>query len=388
MANYRGVRPPRCAVLSYIRVELYYLKMRIIGHLDMDAFFAAVEERDNPRFKDKPLVVGADPQDGKGRGVVSTANYKAREYGIRSAMPITQAWRLAKEAEAKGKPPAIFLGVSGGKYSEVSSRIVSIVRRHVPVIEEASIDEMYLDLSFTKTHEAARKLALKIKAEIWREEKLTASVGIGPNKLVAKIASDREKPDGLTVVEKKDIEEFLELLPLRAIPSIGPKTEIQLRARGYLTVKDAKKLSKAQLVQMFHSWGGDLYEKLRGQNDSPLETNWIPKSIGEQETFAEDTIDAVQISAKVKELAEEVFERFSASQFKSWRTVVLTVRFADFETKSRAKTLALPERTVAELAFAAATILMPFLDARENPRRKKIRLLGVRIEKLSNGRMR
>ncbi|HEB14003.1 MAG TPA: hypothetical protein ENI09_01150, partial [candidate division WWE3 bacterium] len=165
--------------------------MRIIAHLDMDAFFAAVEERDNPHFAGLPIVVGADPENGRGRGVVSTANYKAREFGIRSATPISTAWKMAKAAKEKGEPETIFLPVSMNRYKEVSGRIIKLVRNLVPAVEQVSVDEAYLDLnSSTKVRNSknprgeALKICQKIKKKIQKEEGLTASIGIGPNKLV------------------------------------------------------------------------------------------------------------------------------------------------------------------------------------------------------------
>jgi DNA polymerase IV (DinB-like DNA polymerase) len=199
--------------------------MRLIGHLDMDAFFAAIEERDEPKLKGRPLVVGADPAGGQGRGVVSTANYPARQYGIHSAMPISRAWKLSEAARRRGLPPAAFVRVSHRKYSEVSRRLMEILRRHAPLVEEASVDEAYFDLSFAGSVDAAVTICRKIKEEIQAREQLTGSIGLGPNKLVAKIASDFRKPDGLTVVTAEQAEDFLAPLPVRKIPGIGPNSE-------------------------------------------------------------------------------------------------------------------------------------------------------------------
>ena len=174
--------------------------MRIIGHVDMDAFYAAVEARYNPDLRDKPVVVGADPKGGKGRGVVTAANYAARRYGIRSATPISRAWKLAEGARRRGEPETIFVRDNRKLYGEVSERIMALLARSADAFEEASIDEAYLDLSSLASFEAATEHARSLKAEIGRQEGLTCSVGLGPNKLVAKIASDTTKPDGLTVV--------------------------------------------------------------------------------------------------------------------------------------------------------------------------------------------
>lgn len=355
---------------------------RIIAHLDMDAFFAAIEERDNPRFKGRPIVVGSDPEGGKGRGVVSTANYAARKYGIHSALPISAAWRLSEEAKKKGLPGAVFTGGHMGKYGAVSNEIMEIVREFAPLVEEASIDEAYIDLSFAKTFVRAEELCKKIKKEIKEREKLTCSVGLGPNKLIAKIASDMQKPDGLTIVLPKEAEGFMEPLTIRKIPGIGPKTEIMLNKLGIKTVRDLKTLSLSKTKELLGKWGEDLYRKARGESDSPVSNDYEAKSIGEQETFHEDRRDANFIVDRIKELSEDVIRRLKRSDFETYRAIGITVRFSDFETKTRARTLAEPASDSGTLSFEAFKLFLPFLDKRENPKHKAIRLIGVKIEKL------
>lgn len=349
----------------------------------MDAFFAAVEERDRPRLHGKPIVVGSDPEDGLGRGVVSTANYKAREYGIHSAMPIGKAWELSEKAKKSGNPPAIFIGGSHRRYSEISKKIFQIVSKHVQVFEQTSVDEGYLDLSFASSYEKAEALAKKIQKEIKLKEKLTCSIGIGPNKLIAKIASDIKKPAGLTVLSEEDIEKFIEPLVIRKIPGIGPKTEILLNKKGIRTVKDLKKLSAEEMKALLGKWGAILYAKARGQDDSPIAKYYVEaKSIGEQGTFNRDSSDFNFITDRVKTLSESVFNSFKKDGFKSFRTVVVTVRFSNFETKNRSHTLAEPANSQENLEFEALKLLYPFFDKRENPQKQAIRLIGVRIEKL------
>jgi len=356
--------------------------MRIIGHLDMDAFFAAIEERDHPELRGRPVVVGADPAGGQGRGVVSTANYPARVYGIHSAMPISQAWKLAEAARRRGRPATVFVRGSHRKYGEVSGRIMAVLHRYAPVVEEASIDEAYFDLSFTGAYDRAADLARRIKAAILAQERLTASIGIGPNKMVAKIASDFQKPDGLTVVTAAEAEDFLAPLAVRKIPGIGPKTEQSLARRGIKTVKDLKRFTPEELRERFGKWGPELYERIRGRHDSPLVTEWEPKSVGEQETFAQDTRDLEFIFSRLWELCRGVWQRFLADGFHTFRTVVVTVRFADFDTYTRSHTRGEPAASLRTLIFEAMKLLMPFLDKRENPKRKLVRLIGVRVEKL------
>lgn len=397
--------------------------MRIIAHLDMDAFFAAVEERDRPRLKGLPIVVGSDPQEGKGRGVVSTANYKAREYGIRSATPITKAWQMSQEAKKQGKPEAVFLPPNFKKYSQVSGQVIAIIHKYSSLVEEASIDEAYFDLSESplskrgvgglfplldkegnkgrsephpnpllgkereaadECYENAIEICKKIKKEILEKEKLTCSIGIGPNKLIAKIASDKQKPDGLTIVKPEEAEAFLETLPIRKIPGIGPKTEILLNSKGIKIVKDLKRFPQKEMGKFLGKWGTELYDKARGIDDSPLVEEWEAKSIGEQETFFKDILDSNFIFERLKFLADGVFNRLKQSGFRCFKTIVITVRFSDFKTQTRSHTLKEETDSLDILIFEAIKLLMPFLDKRENPKHKKIRLIGVRIEKLDH----
>lgn len=355
--------------------------MRIVGHLDMDAFFAAVEERDNPRLTGLPIVVGADPRGGKGRGVVSTANYKAREYGIHSALPISRAWRLSESARKQGNPPVTFLPVRMERYAEVSAHIMETLRRFVFLVEQASIDEAYFDLSSCESYALAEEVCRKIKHAIREEERLTASVGIGPNKLIAKIASGMHKPDGLTVVREEDGAAFLAPLPVRTIPGVGPKTESDFAKVGIKTVKDMRGLSRETLQGMFGKRGLELHEKIHGRDESPIEENYEAKSLGEQETFEQDTRDSQVLVERLRALCQDVMRRVAAEGFTHFRRVVITVRFADFETHSRSHTLPSPTGDPQVLEEQATALFMPFLDERDNPHGKSIRLIGVRVEK-------
>lgn len=356
--------------------------MRIVGHLDMDAFFAAIEERDNPSLCGLPVVVGADPRGGKGRGVVATANYKAREYGIHSALPISTAWRLSEAARKQRKPPVTFLPLRMERYTEVSAHVMDTLRRFIFLVEQASIDEAYFDLSSCESYSVAEEVSRKIKNAIREEEHLTASVGIGPNKLLAKIASGMSKPDGLTVVREEDAMEFLAPLPVRTIPGVGPKTEAELARIGVKMISDLRRFSHEELRAMFGKRGLDFYEKVRGKDEAPIEETYEAKSIGEQETFEQDTRDQQFLAERLTALCQDVVGRLAAEGFTHFRTVVLTVRFADFETKSRSHTLPVPANALNVLQLEAMNLLLPFLDHRENPHGKFVRLLGVRIEKL------
>jgi DNA polymerase IV (DinB-like DNA polymerase) len=348
----------------------------------MDAFYAAVEERHNPGLRERPVVVGADPKEGRGRGVVTAANYAARKYGIRSAMPISRAWRLAEAARRRSEPTAVFLPDNHALYREVSARIMTILAQHADAFEEASIDEAYLDLSSLRDLEAAVERTRTLKLEILTREGLTASVGLGPNKLVAKIASDFKKPDGLTLVRPEEVQGFLDPLPVRVIPGVGPKTDRFLRERGIRIVGDLRGVERPQLVTWFGRWGGELYDKARGISESPVSNEWEPKSVGEQETFQEDTLDAAFILDRARALAREVIQRLIREGFHGFRTVTVTVRLTHFQTFTRSHTVSAALATEEALYAEAVRLLLPFLDHRENPRLRKVRLIGVRVEKL------
>ena len=357
--------------------------MRIIAHVDMDAFYASVEARHKPELRDRPVVVGADPKEGRGRGVVEAASYAARRYGIRSAMPISRAWKLAEAARKKGEPAVAFVHGNRTLYVEVSGRVMAILAPGGDLFEEASIDEAYLDLSSLGTFEAAVERVQALKREVAEREGLTCSVGLGPNKLVAKIASDFKKPDGLTLVRPEDVQAFLDPMVIRVIPGIGPKTEAELHERGIRTVRDLRELERGRLAEWFGRWGEDLHAKARGLSDSPVSNEWEPKSVGEQETFEVNTLDADFILERVRALADEVFARVGRQGFRAFRTVTITVRFAHFRTLTRSRTT--PEEIASEDALSACAVelIRPFLDERENPRGTKIRLIGVRAEKLA-----
>lgn len=351
----------------------------------MDAFFASVEERYTPRFRGLPIAVGTEPKNGEGRGVVSTANYKAREYGIHSAMPIKEAWQISQEAKKQGKPEVIFLVPDFELYEKSSANVFRIIKKYSDSVEPASIDEFYYDLSFCKNYKKAQEICLRIKKEIKKEEKITCSIGIGPNKLIAKIAAGFKKPDGFFVVKENDAEKFLEPMLIRKIPGIGPKTEDVLNKLGVEFVSDLKKFSKEKMHFLLHKWGDDLYEKIRGIDNEPIIEDREVKSIGEQTTFEKDTLEALYVCDVLGRLCQDAFGRFLESGFDKFKTIAITVRFAGFETKTTAKTLEkeLGVKDLGKFQLEALKLLLPYLDKRKNPNLKKIRLIGVRIEKFS-----
>lgn len=354
--------------------------MRIVLHIDMDAFFASVEERDKPRLAGKPIVVGSDPAGGKGRGVVSTANYLARAYGIKSAMPISRAWDKSQQAKKEGKPEVVFMEPDIKRYDEASAIIFKYIGEQTDMFEQASIDECYGELR-DSSYEKATQLAVKIKKWVRDEQGLTCSVGIGPNKLIAKIAAGKQKPNGLTIVRDKEVQDFLDPLSVRDLMGVGPKTEAALNSLAILRIAELRKKSREFLVEHFGKHGAGMYDQARGVDESPLVSDREAKSVGEQITFDKDTLDAPTILATFKQMAISV-----AKQIKKegvfFKTIVIIVRFSDFNTKTRSHTLKTSSNEAKVLETEALQLLMPFLDSRENPKRKKIRLVGVRIENL------
>ncbi|HWP60136.1 MAG TPA: DNA polymerase IV [Candidatus Acidoferrales bacterium] len=361
--------------------------MRIVVHVDMDAFYAAVEERYNAALRGLPVVVGADPKGGSGRGVVTTANYMARKFGIHSALPISRAWRLAEAARRRGEPATVFIPTNFRLYGEVSARIMQILESAADAFEEASIDEAYLDLSSAGSFAAAEQRMRALKAEIREKEGLSCSVGIGPNKLIAKIASGHNKPDGLTLVTPEAAQAFLDPLPIRVIPGIGPKGEAFLHSQKIRTIGELRAVAEPKLQEWFGKWGQRLYQKCRGIDDEPVTSEWTRKSVGEQETFDQDTRSPAVVTERLYEMAERVVNRLQGKEFRGFRTITLTVRFADFETKNRSHTLKAgvtldSGHALQVVKQQALALLLPFFDAHENPRGKAIRLIGLRLEKL------
>lgn len=278
--------------------------------------------------------------------------------------------------------PAVFLTGTYHKYGETSARIMDILRSFVDILEPASIDEAYGDVSSTGSYKKARAIAEKIKKEILAKEKLTCSVGIGSNKLVAKIAAGSHKPNGLTVVTPTEAQDFLDPLAARELPGVGPKSAEVLTRHNIHTVKDLRSAGVEKLTEWFGKWGSDMYEKANGRDDSPVVEEYETKSIGEQETFEQDTRDANLLLGRLNAMCAEVTARARRGGFQ-WKTVSITVRFHDFQTQSRTHTMKNFSDSAKILELEAVRLFLPFLDARENPRKKSMRLLGVRVEHLA-----
>ena len=312
--------------------------MKRILHLDMDAFFAAVEERRNPDLRGKPVVIGGGG-DPSSRGVVSTASYEARKYGIHSAMPLRTAFRLC--------PQAIFLPVDYDEYVRASTRFKAVLHRFSPVMEDVGIDEAYLDLSGIDRPPA--EIAADIKRQIFDETQLSCSIGIAPNKLLAKIASDMQKPDGLTILAEKDVPVRIWPMPARKLLGVGPKTEAHLKRIGVETIGQIAALPLERLTEEFgRSWGHYLYEASRGLDDSPVMTHWEPRSMSREMTFESDVRDWQVIARTMADLTKDVVQALRRDGYRG-RTVTLKIRFSDFETHTRS--ISLKEVTDSEEAI-------------------------------------
>lgn len=347
-------------------------KNRIIFHIDMDHFFTAVEERDNPELKGRPVVVGADPREGKGRGVVSTANYEARKFGVRSGMPISRAWQLC--------PQGVYLPVNMRSYVTVSSEIMHILRGFADRFEQWGIDEAFLDVtSRVKDYTEAEVLARQIKKEILERVGLTCSIGISYNKLVAKIASDIQKPDGITVVHEKDAENFLSPLPVRKLLGVGKKTGHFLESKGIKTIGDLLRSDPTVLVEHLGVMGTALYLMAHGIDNSDVEERNKIQSIGRDTTFQEDTNDFDYVFQALDELSDGVHKDLLEQQM-YFKTVTIRVRYENFETHTHGKTLPFITDRLQDLKRTARELLQPYLRTD-----RKIRLIGVRASKLVSG---
>lgn len=300
----------------------------MILHIDMDAFYASVEEREKPELKGQPLIVGGRPE---GRGVVAAANYAARKFGVRSAMPSARAVRLC--------PDLTILSPRGDLYSQVSRQIREIFRRYTPLIEPLSLDEAFLDVSGSEMlYGATEAIGRRIKEEIKSELGLIASVGVAPNKFLAKLASDHEKPDGFTVINKDQVQMFLDPLPVGRIWGVGRSAERRLLQMGITTVKDMRKKTSELLEQEFGSIGNRLWQLSHGIDDRPVVTDSETKSISHETTFGADITNLETLESVALSLTEGVCFRLRDAGLMA-KTVNLKIRYHDFSTVNRSKTL-------------------------------------------------
>ncbi|HPA71631.1 MAG TPA: DNA polymerase IV [Spirochaetota bacterium] len=342
---------------------------RTIVHVDMDAFYAAVEQLDHPEYRGHPVVVGADPRGGSGRGVVSTASYEARVFGVHSALPISTAYRRC--------PQAVFIQPRMERYSELSDVIMEVLGSFSPLVEPLSIDEAFLDCTGTeRIFGPPEKLGAKIKSRIRERTGLTASVGIASCKSVAKIASDLQKPDGLTVCPFGREREFLAPLPVSRLWGAGKKTVEQLNSLGFHTVGDIANLSGAVMERRFGKWGLQLWHLANGVDQRPVSPDWTVKSISEETTYESDVADSAVIEETILDLSDRVARRARQGCAKG-RTITLKIRLEGFETFTRSRTL---DRAVSDMFSIRDTALELF--RRFDRAGKRVRLAGVKISNL------
>lgn len=343
------------------------LLIRKIIHFDMDAFYASVEVRDDPRLKGLPVVVGGSP---RSRGVVCSASYEARTFGVRSAMSCFQASKLC--------PDAVFIKPAFEKYTEASGIIREIFLQYTPLVEPLSLDEAYLDVTGNKHGLYAVQIARRLQKEIFAATRLTGSAGVAPNKLLAKIASDFRKPRGLTVVLPEQAQAFMETLPLRKIHGIGPATEARLAAAGFTRCSDIWPYTVGELTdrigERMAEW---LYARTRGLDERPVQPSRERKSVGRETTFATDSSDPAVLDDVLKNLAAEVARRLAARPLRG-RTITLKVKYPNFEQITRRRTLSFPTHE-ASVLLATARELMLETEAAE----RRVRLLGISVSGLS-----
>ncbi len=338
----------------------------------MDCFYAAVHMRDDPSLRGKPVIIGGRPES---RGVVAAASYEVRKYGVHSAMPSSRAKRLC--------PHAIFIPPDFRRYSRESEKIFAIYREITPLVQAVSIDEAYLDVTdHLGEAGSATAIAREVRRRVREERELTVSVGVGPNRLIAKIASDFHKPDGLTVVPPHRVQEFLAPLPVRRLNGVGPATEKVLVEMGIQTIADLRAREIEDLTDRF---GGKhsrlLWEFARGIDDRPVEIHSERKSLGTENTYAVDLADLAEMDGEIHRMSEEVSDALIKRGLTAC-TVTVKVRYADFTTVTRSRTFPVPLHDIASIAACARDLLR-----RTEAPRRPIRLLGVTASNLLHGKM-
>ncbi len=350
------------------------LWQRLIIHVDMDAFFASVEELYQPDLRGKPLIVGSDPKDGRGRGVVSTANYEARKYGIHSAMPISKAFRLC--------PQGIYLRPGFARYAEKSREVMEILNCFSPLVQQVSIDEAFLDCTgCEKLFGTAEQIGFSIKHKIQTQTGLTASIGIAANKSLAKIASDYNKPDGITLVEPGKEKEFLHPLPINKLWGIGKKTQVYLNSLGIYYVRDI--IPRAELLeQKMGRHGVHIWNMANGIDFRPVVSNLTDstkrKSISKERTFDEDTADRGRCEHALILIADDIAAHLRRQRL-AGTTVSIKVRLDDFTTFSRSRTMEYPFNQTRKIQEIALDLFRGF-----DNKKKKYRLIGLHISNLAS----
>lgn len=342
---------------------------RKIIHIDMDAFFASVEERDHPEFVGKPLVIARHPKETGGRGVVTTANYAARKFGIHSAMSAQKAYELC--------PKAIFKAGDYAHYREISEQVRAIFHRYTDLIEPISIDEAYLDVTENKIGSAsAMKVAKLIQHDIFSELHLTCSAGVSYNKFLAKLGSDFHKPRGMTVITPENAQDFLNALPIEDFYGVGKATVPKMHEWGVFTGADLVKKSEWDLIARFGKMGYSLYRKVRGVHNVPVNPDRIRKSIGKEQTYGQLLVTEDEVSRELRQLATNVSKSLARYQ-KHGKTIVLKVRYGDFTTTTKRQSLTVYLKNADDIYYYAKELFESVADAKIG-----IRLLGITLTNL------
>jgi DNA polymerase-4 len=339
-------------------------KVRKIIHIDMDAFFAAVEMRDNPKLRGKPVVVGGDPQS---RGVVSTCSYQARKFGIHSAMSAAMAYRLC--------PHAIFVRPRFAAYKEASEQILDIFFQYTDLVEPMSLDEAYLDVT-SSANPSATKIAKQIKQDIYAKTKLTASAGVSFNKFLAKIASDMKKPDGLVVIPPSKAAKILQELPIGKFHGIGQATQQKMQRLGINNGKDLLQWQLPDLIRHFGKMGNYFYNVVRGIDNRPVKTERVRKSIGKENTFSYDLEELVEMNKYLKSCSKQIAEKMKQLEVKA-KTVTLKIKYADFTINTRSVSFTHTVDSANLLYSTTKNLLQQHLNST-----KKVRLLGISVSNL------
>ncbi|MDA4119158.1 MAG: DNA polymerase IV [Thaumarchaeota archaeon] len=339
---------------------------RAILHVDLDAFYVSAEMREHPELRGLPVVVGANPDGGKGRGVVVACSYEARKFGLRSGMPISIAYRLC--------PQARYIPPDWGLYERVSEEVMSTLKGFADKFEQGSIDEAFLDVSSkANDQESAARFAREVKTAVKDRHGLACSIGVAPNKSAAKIASDRNKPDGLTVVPFDDVAGFLAPLPIGVVPGIGKKTGDFLNEKGISTIEQLQKLEGKQLLSWFGKNGVWLWGVIHGEENVEVRQQEIAKSLSVERTFKEDVKDFREVRKEAADSASELIRRVKSAGY-SYRVAGIKIRFRGFETHTREKTLVSHTDSDRPLMEAVDKLLDEF-----ESKGKPVRLVGVRV---------
>ncbi|MFX1511470.1 MAG: DNA polymerase IV [Promethearchaeota archaeon] len=364
-------------LISHTMKKLAFSSPRIVAHLDMDCYYASVEMAKDPSLRGTPVVVGANPKNGKGRGVVLTCSYEARERGVHIGMPISKAYRLCPDANYRNPDLTT--------YRDVSKRIMKSLETFANkgFVRQASIDEAYIDVT-TKAEEFENPIALahRIQWQIWRNEKITCSIGLAPNMSVAKIAANHQKPHGVTWVKSTDVQSFLRPLPIVTINGIGKRRAQELERKGYRIIGDLQDLSRQKFFHLFGKHGDWLWNRIRGIDNRPVTNHRYVrrKSMSHNRTFPQDVLpeEREKLEETISKFTHRLGERLDRYAL-AYRTITLRVRYADFKTQSRSVSLSSPRMDQETLLKVLNEILQSFLK-----QRAPIRMLGVAVSNLTN----